>query len=88
MCFCPENLPPPTAEMARCRLILQLLAAGLFMVALFAMVAGEMFFILYGLMLAYLLYISWATFRFELVLYFFFISGLESIMTWVQMVGM
>ena len=41
MCLdCIEQVDPPTPELAKSRLILQLLAAGLFILSLFALLAG------------------------------------------------
>jgi hypothetical protein len=81
-------VPPPTADLAKCRLILQILAGGLLVLSLFAIIAGQLFFIFYALIMAYMLQISWATFDYGMVLYFFLFSCLEIIMVYVEVIGM
>ena len=86
MCYCPPNIEPPTAELARCRLILQSLAGGIFMVSLFALIAGNFFFVFHALIISYVLYLSWATFDYCLTLYIFFISIMEAVMCYIQLI--
>ena len=88
MCFWPENLPPPSGLLAHCRLVLQMTCAGLFIVSLFAILAGRLFFIVYLLLMAYMLFVSWATFSHGLVLYFFLLCCIQSLFNYVEVIGL
>ena len=58
--MCLNSKEPPTKELADARLMLQLLAAGLFIVSLFALLAGEGMAILFMLFLGIMLYCGWS----------------------------
>lgn len=83
---CVPQLEPPTPELAQGRLFLQLLAAGLFIVSLFAMLAGEAFTIFFMLILAFILYLSWSDFSSSMTLNFFLICVLQVIMVYVEVI--
>jgi hypothetical protein len=84
MCLdCVQQLEPPTPELAQGRLFLQLLAAGLFIVSLFAMLAGEGFAVVLMLILGIILFLSWSEFSHAMALNFFLISALQSIIAYV-----
>jgi hypothetical protein len=84
MCLdCVQQLDPPTPELAQGRLFLQLLAAGLFIVSLFAMLAGEAFTIFFMMILGLILFLSWSEFNYMMTLNFFLISVLQVIIVYV-----
>lgn len=86
MCEFPDSLPATTPALSRARLIMQLMAAGLFLVALFAILAQEFFFIIYALLLAYMLYVGWAKFDYIWTLYFFLICTFEALISYIWMI--
>lgn len=87
MCLdCVQQLDPPTPELAQGRLYLQLLAAGLFIVSLFSLLAGEGFFIFFMMILAFILYLSWSEFNYSMTLNFFLICALQTIMVYVDII--
>jgi hypothetical protein len=84
MCLdCVQQLEPPTPEVAQGRLFLQLLAAGLFIVSLFAMLAGEGFTFFLMIILGIILFLSWSEFNHTMALNFFLICVLQSIIAYV-----
>lgn len=89
MCFdCPQQIPPPTEELKRCRNFMQALAAGLFILSLFALLCGEIFYILMLGLLAYALYLGWAEFNYSITLYIFLYCSLQSLISYVEMIGL
>jgi hypothetical protein len=84
MCLeCVQQLDPPTPEVAQGRLFLQLLAAGLFIVSLFAMLAGQGFAIFLMVILGIILFMSWSEFSHMMALNFFLICVYQSILAYV-----
>jgi hypothetical protein len=81
--MCLESLPAPTPEMARGRILLQLLAAGLGIVTLFGIIAGDMFAFFLTMILAFMLYMSWSEFNYMLTLNLFILFVMQTIITYV-----
>lgn len=88
MCNCPEPLPPPNDQIKKCRLILQILAAGLVVISILCILAGNIFGIFMYLLLIYMLFMSWSQFNWCFALVFFLFSVTDFIQNVIVLIGM
>lgn len=88
MCNCPDPLQPPNPQIQKCRLMLQVLAAGLVIISGLAIAAGDIFSVfMYGL-LGYMLFMSWSQFNWCFALIFFLFSVTNFIQTLIIIIGL
>ena len=88
MCQCPDPLPPPNEQIKKCRTILQALAAGLLIICVLSILAGNFFGMLMYLLLIYLLYMGWTQFNWCITLVFFLFCITDFIQTTILLIGM
>ena len=88
MCNCPEPLEPPTPQIKKCRLILQVLALGLVLISALAIANGYFFNIFMYALLAYMLWMSWSQFNWCFALIFFLFSVTSLIQNLITLIGL
>lgn len=88
MCHCPEPLPPPNDKIKKCRIILQVLAVGLLLITIMAIVAKDIMNVFMFLLLFYMLYMSWTQFNWCFALVFFLFCFTNLIQVTILLVGM
>jgi hypothetical protein len=69
--------------MAKARLFLQLLAAGLAIVTIFAIFAGDSFAFFLTMILGFMLYISWSEFNYMIALNIFILYVFQTVIAYV-----
>jgi hypothetical protein len=87
MC-CPPALEPPNAEIAKCRKLLQGLAIGLIPVAVLSLAAGQAFQFFVFLFLFIFLFLSWRTFNWCSILFFFIYCLVQLVQSTIIIAGL
>ena len=89
MCFYwPQQLPTDNQELLTAKYTLQALAASLFILGLFAVMAHKASSIFLYLLMAYILFLTWTEFKYEMALNFFLLSVIQLLFCSVELIGL
>jgi hypothetical protein len=87
-CPCPQPIPPPNETIAKCRKMLQILAVGTLIIGVLGVLCGDVFQLIYGLLLIYVLYMAWTTFNWCMTLMFFMFCTVRTLTSLITFVGL